>query len=174
MATSFSVSLLLICGVLIGSTSQTYVRLSRSDPRSVISSFTRNWRTQMSKTYPVKRIANNDYYPYEVYGPTIYTNVLYKQSTYLSQPFQKKKDTFWKRGIWKIGEVAILVKTAQGIRKRWLSVKIQQPYHGDIGEQVHHHIGKKEEYKKMLFYYRKFKNLEMFHTATTAANISQS
>ena len=78
MATSFSVSLLLICGVLIGSTSQTYVRLSRSDPRSVISSFTRNWRTQMSKTYPVKRIANNDYYPYEVYGPTIYTNVLYK------------------------------------------------------------------------------------------------
>ena len=68
MAASFSVSLLLICGVLIGSTSQNYVRLSRSDPRSVISSFTRNWRTQMPKTDTVKRIANNDYYPYEVYG----------------------------------------------------------------------------------------------------------
>ena len=68
MATSFSVSLLLICGVLIGSTSQTYVRLFRSDPRSVISSFTRNWRTQMPKTDTVKRIPNNDYYPYEVYG----------------------------------------------------------------------------------------------------------
>ena len=68
MATSFSVALLLICSVLIGSTSQTYVRLSRSDPRSVISSFTRNWRTQMSKADAVKRIANDDYDPYEVYG----------------------------------------------------------------------------------------------------------
>ena len=68
MATSVSLAVLLTCSVLIGSTSQTYVRLSRLDPRSVISSFTRNWRTQMPKADTVKRIAHDEYYPYEVYG----------------------------------------------------------------------------------------------------------